>query len=123
MGTIVKPDRGVDFYVLWSDIVEAPTAWGSAKELEEGWRNVGSHEGPWQLGRIQRADRMGTSALWPTPHDPAYGWNDHGFIYMQRGWLKRERLVEACARLGADENADIGELLVPLEGLDEVRPA
>jgi hypothetical protein len=117
---IVKPDRDEDFYVLWSDIVEAPTAFGPRAYLEglRQWRHDPSPE------RFDRADAYGCSAMWPEPDDPIYGFGDaEGMIYMQRGWLRRDRLKAACERLGADENDPITDLLEPFEDESEARPA
>lgn len=119
MTYIVKPDPGEDFYVLWSDIVEAPTAFGDRAYLEglQQYRHDPSPE------RFERADRYGCSAQWPKPDEPIYGWDDNGFIYMQRGWLRRDRLKAACERLGRDEHDPITDLLEPFEDETEVRPA
>jgi hypothetical protein len=117
---IVKPDRDVDFYVMWSDVVEAPTTWGARKDFKAAqWMR------PEEIApeRFERADAMGTSAMWGDPADPYLGWNDAlGPIYMQRGFLPRANLRALCERLKADENDRVTDLLVPFDGDDEVRP-
>ena len=115
---IVKPDRGVDYYVVWSDIVEAPTAAGTRAEIQAcAWR-----PGEVTGDRFDRADRTGCSAQWPDPERPIYGWDDDGMIYEQRGWLPRRNLRVATERLVADESDRITDLLLPFEHETEVRP-
>lgn len=118
--SIVKPNRDTDFYVLWSDNSDAPLCWGTRAELEEDWKQVHSHHGPWDPERVARADLRGTSAMWPSLTAPAYGWDDDGFVYEQRGWLRRDRLAAVCARISAGEE-DM-DLLDPLDGDWPVRP-
>lgn len=116
---IVKPECDRDWYVVWSDVVEAPTAAGTREELKRSaWR-----QSEFTDDRFDRADRTGCSALWPDPNAPIYGYQDtEGFIYEQRGWLRRTNLRAATERLMADENDRITDLLEPFDGEDEVRP-
>lgn len=120
---VVRPSKDEEFYVLWSDITDSPYCWGNRAEMRENWRHMGSHVGPWDEERFDRADRVGSSALWPSRTNPIYGWDDDVFIYDQRGILRRANLKAACARLGEDEHADIGDLLEPFDDETEVRPA
>lgn len=112
MTYIIKPDSDEDFYVLWSDIVESPTAFGPRAYLEQ-LRQYGHDPAP---ERFDRADQLGSSAVWPSWDDPIYGYTDtEGMIYMQKGWLRRNRLRAACERLSKDENDSLVDLLDPFE--------
>lgn len=114
---VIKPDRDQDFYVMWSEIVDAPTGWGTRAEFKAT---------PWFKPdevadeRFERADQYGTSARWPgtDPNDQIYGWNDPTLIYKQQGILLRKHLRTAVDLLGDDENADISHLLHPFEDDD-----
>ena len=112
-GYLVKPmpDSG-DFYVVWSDIVEAPLAFGPRAYLEGQGMTA---------DQFDRADRTGSSAIWPSLRDPYLRFGE-SMIYMQRGVLPRVNLTAACDRLGVDENDRITDLLTPFEDEDEVRP-
>lgn len=101
---IIKPERDVNFYVEWSTVVDAPTAYGTRKQFLKYL----DKDGP---KRMERADRLGTSAIAPFVHH----WDDSGMIYEQQGWLKRENLRALCDRLIQDENADVSDLLTPFE--------
>jgi hypothetical protein len=115
---IVKPDREVDWYVMWSDIVEAPTGGGTRAQVK-ACRYFKADEVADK--RFDQADRTGCSALWPEPDRPIYGWDSSGFIYMQRGWLPRTNLRAAVERLLVNENDPITDLLRPFEDATEVR--
>src|SRR5436305_5552705 len=72
---IVKPVAGEDFYVVWSTVVDAPTAFGSRQELEPLLRgDEGAPE------RFDRADQYGTSMR----GRQRFGWHDQEF--MLREW-------------------------------------
>lgn len=125
---VVKPSKDEDFYVIWSDNVEAPFAFGDRAYISE-WMNqrpgygAESQDPEFTVkARLDRAEQTGTSYLWPSPEDPAYGWNDDGFIYQQQGILRRSKLKELCERLGRDENADCRDLLDPFEDHDLSTP-
>ncbi len=73
--------------------------------------------------RFDRADKTGCSAQWPDLDAPIYGYQDtKGFIYEQRGWLRRHNLRAAAERLMADENDRITDLLEPFDDESEPRP-
>lgn len=115
-GFIVKPDQGADFYVIWSNIVEAPLGTGTRADLlDEGFTE----------DRIYRADITGTSMmrdLMSSYWGPLDGeWEDRGFIAEQRGYLPRANLA-AFARAYMDERwADAWDLLEPFDDETEVR--
>lgn len=122
---IVKATPDEDFYVAWSDNVEAPLAFGDRKYMfdwadQPSRRALDSDVRGATAARFERADRMGTSYLWPTPEDPAYRFGE-GFIYEQQGWLPRTNLRALCERLSEDWKADVRDLLEPFEDEEEVR--
>lgn len=114
---LVKPERDVDFYVLWSTVTESPHAWGTAEwfrseETElDGW---GNRHRP-LTRRLESADLNGTSALEPKGENPFYGWADDGFVYRQLGILPRANLPELCRRLDLEADPDVSDLLEPFE--------
>lgn len=114
---IVKPDRDVDFYLGWSSVVDAPVWFGSRAEVleDDGTRSLGLWENvPGEtITRLDRADEFGTSALYGDPRDG--GWEDTGFVFMNCGWLPRERLRTLADRLMLDENDPCTDLLDPFE--------
>ena len=116
---IVKPDPLRDEYVIWSTIVDAPTAVGTRAELEQ---LLTMHDGPEAAAgeRFDRADSAGTS-------DKAgdYGFDDKRFLYQAWGigwfWLRRDQLADAVriqAELG--DQAVVDQLnLEPVPEEDE----
>lgn len=107
---IIKAARDRDAYLEWSTVVEAPVAIGSraAFVVEHG------------EARLERADVQGTSAQffdWPSPTQQEGGWDDaEGLIYMQRGFLRRDRFADLYDLLATDINAEIpDEMLTPFE--------
>jgi hypothetical protein len=109
---IVKTSPDEDFYVMWSEIVEAPTAWGTRAEIEAThWFTPADVAAE----RFDRADQYGTSAAAPAGGKiyRFYDWADSGMIYQQQGYLPRHRLRELCERLAADQPVD--DLLEPFE--------
>lgn len=106
---VVKPNRDEDFYVYWSTVVDAPTAFGSRAEMLQ------HHE--ITPDRMRRADLNGTSA-----HDVRdYGWDDRAFLVCNIDFAERrndhsysvprKKVRELCERLHAGK--DVGDLLVP----------
>lgn len=112
---VIKISRDEDFYVYWSDIVEAPLMWGSRVETEEYLAERPDSDRTDPGERLDRADVRGTSALWPSLIDPIYNWDDPGLIYQQQGVLPRASLKALCERLGEDEQADVSDLLSPFD--------
>lgn len=111
-GYVVKPAPAEDFYVVWSDIVEAPVAFGPREYIA----SLDISDGQTIADRIGRADDKGSSALWPCRESPYLGWGDDTLIYQQQGILRRHNLPELCCRLSEDENASACDLL---EGDDD----
>jgi hypothetical protein len=109
---IVKASPDEDYYVMWSEIVDAPTAAGTRAELE-----TTSYFQPADVApeRFARADQYGTSAAAPAGGKiyRFYEWSDSGMVYKQQGYLPRARLRELCERLAADQ--PVGDLLEPFE--------
>jgi hypothetical protein len=110
---IVKASPDEDFYVMWSTIVEAPTAWGTRAQL-----TAVTYFTPDELtpDRFDRADQYGTSCAAPAGGKifRFYSFDDsEGMIYQQEGWLRRDRLKELCLRL--EDNQSVDDLLDPFE--------
>lgn len=97
---LVKCRRDEDFYVAWSEIVEAPAWYGTrAEAIEIGYAEE----------RIARADEFGTSSI-----NRFYAWNDRGMIAEQRGFLPRRYLRAYALLYAADEMQAAFDLLEPL---------
>lgn len=111
---IIKVSRDEDLYLEWSSIVEAPTFVGDRAQLAAHLM-AGHFDEPHSPAkaeeRIARADETGTSAIggW------GCGWDDHGEIYMQQGFLLRASMAEFAHRLLVDEDAEPTGLLEPFE--------
>lgn len=102
---IVKPDRVRDFYVLWSTIVDAPTAFGTRAEL-----TAEADLGPQAAERFARADEFGSSCR-VGETAPWYGWDYKAIIYNQQGILRRHRLRAVCELLRVGDAAGVKLLL------------
>lgn len=82
--TIVKCSPDEDFYVIWSSVVDGPTAWGTREEIAQhlfDWddQKLRFPEPVRQEidERLARTDENGTSAMWPRPGPRAdMGWMD-----------------------------------------------
>lgn len=103
---IVKVNKEDDFYVYWSDIVDAPHCWGTKAEVSDYMKRIWDDT---SFGRWERADLTGTSSM-VGYHD----W-DSGFIYKQLGFLKRSNLGEFLASYDKEENEFDLSLLEPFE--------
>lgn len=112
------PDE--DFYVYWSDVVEAPVAWGTRAEISEYMRTHTREAGS-RGERFSRADAAGSSALWPSRSKPVYGWDSPCLIYEQRGTLPRASLRALCEALERGDEEAAWDLLKPFEDKDSVR--
>ena len=113
---IVKPDKDVDFYVYWNEVVESPTLWGSREEFLREYPKVEKRDIPDVNVRMNRADRYGCSALWPSMEAPIYGYKlDDGPVFQQKGSVSRVNLPELCRRLGLEADPDVSDLLEPFE--------
>lgn len=124
---VIKAEPNRDAYVYWSTIVEAPLTYGTRAEMLEclakEWRK--QHPGmPTDsitdpAARLDRADRTGTSAAGGFAFFGA--WDYEEFIYEQRGYLARRDLLRAVQLLCEDREAEVWDLLTPLEERAEVR--
>lgn len=121
------PDPSVDLYVVWSDNVEAPIAWGSHDEMltwltdefDRRFPNEALNEVSDPAHRLARAAANGTSAAGGFEF---FGrWDDEYLIYEQRGFLPRAKLADAVAALEADRPDLVWDMLEPLEEGMEVR--
>lgn len=138
---VYKEAPDVDYYCVWSTVVDGPVFTGNREETlallrreSDEWLMVDAPHHPEQ--RLKRADETGTSSLWVTkenrenPSFAAHGhieqgcWADDTYIFEQQGVLTRAALFEACHRMDAatvaGDEADISDLLQPLEGRDDV---
>lgn len=111
--TVVKCSPAEDFYVIWSSIVDGPTAWGTRAEISDHLFMYDDQKlrFPDALReeiekRLERADEFGTSAMWPRsgPHADM-GWLDRDEILVYHpahpDWkgpslLQRENLQAWC---------------------------
>lgn len=115
----IAPDR--DLYMEWSSVVEAPTFFGTRAEMAAylAEPNAGYHETaiahPAAVEeRLARADLTGSSGCPPF----GCGWDDHGEIYQQKGYLPRSRFGEFADRFLAcpgDIEPDVTDLLEPFD--------
>jgi len=120
---ILKATRDGDVYVRWSTVAEGPTWVGSREELLADLLAEFAREhpdcdpkpgaGPHAL--LQRVDQHGTSALWPSPDNPAYGYTESSLIYEQRGLVARDAVGVLALRLFAGEPR-VDDLIIPFEG-------
>lgn len=104
---LVKCSPDEDFYVAWSDVVEAPIWCGTRTEASEfGYTEE----------RLNRADDRGTTSL-----EGFYRWDSNGMIAEQRGWLPRRNLLDYALRYTRNDEQAAFDLLEPFEGETEVR--
>lgn len=89
---IVKADPAVDWYCLWSTVVDAPIDWGTRAELS---RDLHGEAG--EAERFARADERGTSVNWTDwpADDMPFGWQDDEFIVME-GAPERDDYEDGC---------------------------
>lgn len=121
--TVIKVDRDRDLYLVWESeterfIVLGDRAYVAAALYEYDDRKLERiPAGQRPEDRIARADEAGSSALWPSTREPAFGWQDEGWIYRQQGVLPRARLEELCERIQVadDFDVDVRDLLLPFE--------
>lgn len=85
---LVKAESDVDWYCLWSTVVDAPVTWGSRAELTRAALDPREATAK----RFERADKNGTSARIPGIPDAEqwFGWNDGAFVLMEAGPEYRE---------------------------------
>jgi hypothetical protein len=114
---IIKPAADTDFYVGWSTVCDTPTWWGTRTEVAEFLRTEGSeHDRAHCDEMLDRADETGCNAR----DRRAGSWEVTEFCYENRGILPRARIIDACARLAADDEPGVWDLLEPFEDGVEV---
>lgn len=102
---LIKCRPEEDFYVAWSDIVEAPVWYGTrAEAAERGYTGE----------RVARADKNGTSSL-----AGFYNWNSTGMVAEQRGFLPRRYLRAYVLLYDAGRMQAAFDLLEPFDGGDD----
>lgn len=85
---VVKADPDLDLYVLWSSIVDGPCESGTREEMVEilFFHDDAKYRFPDAVRseiqeRLDRADKNGTSAMWPREGpDAEGGWEDDTFL-------------------------------------------
>ena len=110
---IIKPTPDSEVYVEWSTIVDAPISMGT----RQGYLGTKRHDGSYYTNELfDQADVTGTSLKWfgGGPNEMG-GWDDPSLIYLHKGSLPRERVLEATARLILDEKEIPDEWLIPFE--------
>lgn len=115
---VIKVDPHRDEYVYWSDIVEAPAAWGSREEMlaifgcdSDPWLREDAPHHP--LRRMERADEYGTSCRDLGDGLRFYDWSTDSLIYQQQGLISRDDLWALCMRL--ERSGDVEDLLRPFD--------
>jgi hypothetical protein len=112
---LVKPNRGEDFYILWSNNVDGPLAWGPRAEFQE--------DPPWPEDGVDYSDAVFDRTDRTSCSDRTFrhSWEeDESFMYFQYGWLERSRLKEITDILERedvvpDDHPEILALLHPFE--------
>lgn len=109
---VVKAEPDSDLYMVWSTVVDGPTAVGTRAEIAEYLSQFHSDtDDPEE--RLDRADKTGTSGMWPG----AGQWSQRGFVCYwdvtgneerDARWLPRANLAQ-WLRTGDDS------LLEPIE--------
>lgn len=125
-GFIFKEAPDVDYYVMWSSVVDAPTMTGNRAVmlayLEQSSDPYLRDDAPHHpKNRLARVDATGTSSMWVEnaglrdkfPEDGA--WDDDTYIYKQEGVLTRAGMFELCHRTDDDTEADVSDLLKPFD--------
>ena len=109
MDFVIKPDPALDFYILWSTIVDAPVLWGSRTKMLAVDKYYNIHN-----ERLDRTDERGTSSLGDPPW---YGWDHEKFVFEGYGLIKRSDLVELCKRM--EEHRPFDDLIEVVEDADQ----
>lgn len=124
---LVKPSRHADVYVLWSTIVDMPTAYGSRAEMFDylggdvrggercptcrHW--VGTGETPSE--RLARADAVGCDARFCRPGNRWTFDDPDGVQYGQYGTIKRAHIGHLARLLGDNVEEDDPQILAMVE--------
>lgn len=125
MGNIViKPEQDRDEYVYWSTETEAPVGYGGRAQMlkimagDTSYDYHGTDAGNPPAVRLERADSEGSSAM----DGYTFGhWQYGEFIYQQRGMLLRRDLYRAAQLLAEGRDAEVWNLLAPLDGETKAR--
>lgn len=93
---IVKPDRSLDYYIVWSSVVDGATAAGTRAHLQ----SVLSRGTPFFADeRFDRADEYGSSARPDGEMAGELWWDDKGVIVSNdpgrpgQWWLPRDKML------------------------------
>lgn len=112
---LIKPDRDVDWYVLWSTNVDGPIMCGS--------KGFVGFDGSVGADRFARADATGSSAQvgdppwysWAEAAQEEYGGTLHVYDVCSPGILKRSDLRAFCRALEAGDEKAAEAFLMPFE--------
>lgn len=126
--TIIKPRPGLDFYLVWSSVVDNIVEAGTEAEVRHFYAlHNGRH---FCCGAMDEAlDRMvsdadvyGTSAtpwMWRGRVHRKGGWRDSGFVVhnlgVRSGWLERRHLLPFAKAVAADKDHRAVRYLRPFE--------
>lgn len=129
---IIKVEKELDLYIVWSSVVESPLYVGSTEEvasylMQPTKNSMGTHinSRAYVDGVLDRATRYGSSGYEP------FGctWDDAGEIFEQRGFLPRKNLKAFAEIFLETENGNLNDeqwsrlmaLLEPFDGETAVR--
>lgn len=110
---IIKPERDKDYYIIWSDNVDAPVAFGTRSALEEYPDGVRTAE------NFARADETSSSSR-RFPETWAEDWS---MVFQNTGLIRRSRMMDLVRRIeyiwddlyGWHKDPEIRALLDPFE--------
>jgi hypothetical protein len=111
MRPIYKCSPETDLYMEWSTVSEGPTFIGSRQEMIEYLNSESRWPGEAEE-RLVRTDATGSS--WRFPE------GDTGLVYLQIGWLPRERYLEFARLVQAGAEPESDEVLALLKPLEEI---
>lgn len=123
---IIKPRPGLNFYLVWSSVVDNVIHVGTAYEVGSFWLD---HNGHWYPDAGERVERMmeaadvhGTSATawrspWRSRPHREGGWRDNGFVVNNGpvGWLERRHFLPFAQAMRAGKMTKAARLVSPFE--------
>lgn len=121
---VIKADRDVDLYVIWSTEWDRPEAWGTrekilarlTEEFERRFPGAEHNAVTDPRGRLDRADATGTSAA--GGGFCFFGaWDHEALVYEELGLLPRAKLADAIAALDINRPDLVWPLLEPFEAV------
>lgn len=102
---VFKPDKGVDFYVLYSTVVDLPVFWGTRKKmLKYSKKNWDGDLWVPKTRDLDKADREESELI-----------EDGKIVWLQSGELPLSKVREACKLLDKGFESDDPRLLALLD--------